>query len=342
MESPRISGAYNMSLTETYLLASKARSKLTREASRQDHDLRVLVSHANMLDNLMDSLAQHRYNKQQQQQQQQTAVVTFAEPASPASYDEDDQELEYVYADDESSDDDESQYSDDEEEDDDEDNDDEYTVFEDIELPSTRIYNSKNKQYKVLPTVDEAPLEEYEYDEDTETTASYPHSLHLQRAAVSQPLIETASTLTPSQTSLSVAVVEVLEDEDEDADDDSSSYTSTPSSPSDAVPSLCYSSEEESDDELYPTLSDSSTEESASQQSQGDAAPAVSEEPAAATVSVVVEPPVKDSALENATAGTQPLSDSVIDVSSSLYSRHRLLSKRLVLPSPEQLDLLVR
>lgn len=47
-------------MTETYLLASKARAKLTREASRPDHDLRVLVCHANMLDNLMDRIHEHR------------------------------------------------------------------------------------------------------------------------------------------------------------------------------------------------------------------------------------------------------------------------------------------
>ncbi|KAK5132799.1 hypothetical protein LTR08_008600 [Meristemomyces frigidus] len=46
-----------MSLTQTYYVASTARSKLGREASRADHDLRVLVGHANLLDNLMLDLA---------------------------------------------------------------------------------------------------------------------------------------------------------------------------------------------------------------------------------------------------------------------------------------------
>jgi hypothetical protein len=49
-----------MSLSDTYFLASRARSKLTREATKGDHDLRVLVSHANLLDSLMDSLAEQR------------------------------------------------------------------------------------------------------------------------------------------------------------------------------------------------------------------------------------------------------------------------------------------
>ena len=46
-----------MSLTQTYYVASTARSKLGREANRADHNLRVLVGHANLLDNLMLDLA---------------------------------------------------------------------------------------------------------------------------------------------------------------------------------------------------------------------------------------------------------------------------------------------
>ncbi|EFR00105.1 hypothetical protein MGYG_03111 [Nannizzia gypsea CBS 118893] len=46
-----------MSLSETYVLAHTARAKLTREAARADHHLRLLVGHANMLDNLMLDLA---------------------------------------------------------------------------------------------------------------------------------------------------------------------------------------------------------------------------------------------------------------------------------------------
>ncbi|KAF2865893.1 hypothetical protein BDV95DRAFT_632018 [Massariosphaeria phaeospora] len=46
-----------MSLTQTYYIAASARSKLGREASRADHDLRLLVGHANLLDGLMLELA---------------------------------------------------------------------------------------------------------------------------------------------------------------------------------------------------------------------------------------------------------------------------------------------
>lgn len=45
-----------MSVTQTYYLAHTARGKLSRQASRADHDLRLLVGHANLLDNLMIEL----------------------------------------------------------------------------------------------------------------------------------------------------------------------------------------------------------------------------------------------------------------------------------------------
>lgn len=45
-----------MSLTQTYFIAASARSKLGKEASRADHDLRLLVGHANLLDSLMIEL----------------------------------------------------------------------------------------------------------------------------------------------------------------------------------------------------------------------------------------------------------------------------------------------
>jgi len=46
-----------MSLTQTYYVAHTARAKLSKEAARGDHDLRLLVGHANLLDGLMLDLA---------------------------------------------------------------------------------------------------------------------------------------------------------------------------------------------------------------------------------------------------------------------------------------------
>ncbi|KXJ94692.1 hypothetical protein Micbo1qcDRAFT_159949 [Microdochium bolleyi] len=46
-----------MSITQTYFLAHKARAKLSHQAARPDHNLRLLVGHANLLDSLMLDLA---------------------------------------------------------------------------------------------------------------------------------------------------------------------------------------------------------------------------------------------------------------------------------------------
>lgn len=54
---PHQNNKNKMSLAQTYYLAHTARSKLSREAARADHDLRLLVGHANMLDSLMLELA---------------------------------------------------------------------------------------------------------------------------------------------------------------------------------------------------------------------------------------------------------------------------------------------
>ncbi|KAK3375488.1 hypothetical protein B0H63DRAFT_400054 [Podospora didyma] len=61
--SPIVASAYKlktaakMSITQTYFLAHKARAKLSSEAARPDHNLRLLVGHANLLDSLMLELA---------------------------------------------------------------------------------------------------------------------------------------------------------------------------------------------------------------------------------------------------------------------------------------------
>ncbi|KAK2000048.1 hypothetical protein LX36DRAFT_445470 [Colletotrichum falcatum] len=53
----RLAVQKKMSITQTYYLAHKARAKLSSEAARADHDLRLLVGHANLLDSLMLELA---------------------------------------------------------------------------------------------------------------------------------------------------------------------------------------------------------------------------------------------------------------------------------------------
>jgi len=51
--SPPPAKKQKMSLSQTYFVASSARSKLGKEATRADHNLRRLVGHANLLDALM-------------------------------------------------------------------------------------------------------------------------------------------------------------------------------------------------------------------------------------------------------------------------------------------------
>jgi len=57
LRTSRPSTEKKMSLTQTYFLAHKARGKLSHEAARPDHNLRLLVGHANLLDSLMLDLA---------------------------------------------------------------------------------------------------------------------------------------------------------------------------------------------------------------------------------------------------------------------------------------------
>ena len=69
-----------MSITQTYYLAHTARRKLTREASRADHDLRLLVGHANLLDTLMLDLA----DAEQEQERWFNQTVKGVSKSSPS------------------------------------------------------------------------------------------------------------------------------------------------------------------------------------------------------------------------------------------------------------------
>lgn len=55
----------SMTFAQSYLLASKVRSKLTKEASSPKSSLRVLVTQANMLDNIMDHIAAESAKRKQ-------------------------------------------------------------------------------------------------------------------------------------------------------------------------------------------------------------------------------------------------------------------------------------
>lgn len=67
-----------MSITQTYYLAHTARGKLSSEAARSDHNLRLLVGHANLLDSLMLELADA---EQEQESWFNQSVKTASAPA---------------------------------------------------------------------------------------------------------------------------------------------------------------------------------------------------------------------------------------------------------------------
>lgn len=71
-----------MSVTQTYFLAHSARGKLSKEAARPDHDLRLLVGHANMLDSLMLDLA----NAEQEQERWFNQSVSGAREEETAQH----------------------------------------------------------------------------------------------------------------------------------------------------------------------------------------------------------------------------------------------------------------
>lgn len=108
-----------MSITQTYYLAHSARGKLSHEAARADHDLRLLVGHANLLDSLMIELAEAEQEqeswfnqsvngatKDEPQRHIQWADAIIEEP-------EDDWEAEDADSDSDDSEDDEDEYMED-------------------------------------------------------------------------------------------------------------------------------------------------------------------------------------------------------------------------------------
>jgi len=102
-----------MSVTQAYFLAHKARAKLSSEAARPDHNLRLLVGHANLLDSLMLDLAEA-------EREQESWFNQSVRGAAPKSEDKHIQwagsmveESEHDFDDSDSSDDD-SDFSDDE------------------------------------------------------------------------------------------------------------------------------------------------------------------------------------------------------------------------------------
>ncbi|KAJ5408734.1 hypothetical protein N7509_002617 [Penicillium cosmopolitanum] len=161
-----------MSITQTYYLAHTARKKLTREASRADHDLRLLVGHANLLDSLMLDLAdaerdQERWFNQtvrgatkEEPRHIQWASTVVEEPEEDWDP-EDASDLESEVSDSDSEDDsdfDENDFL--EEEDDETDSDFEYDDEEDLDDLSLTRSPSRQSPPELLADVDDSSEDE--------------------------------------------------------------------------------------------------------------------------------------------------------------------------------------
>jgi hypothetical protein len=146
-----------MSLTQTYYLAHTARGKLSTEAARADHNLRLLVGHANLLDSLMLELAEAEQEQESWfNHSVKAATKTESSPKhiqwADAIVEEPEHDWQAEDADSDSSDSDSDSDSDDE---------DVYTA-----KPVTLTRSPTTKHFYAMPTMDSEEDEEFEEDDE--------------------------------------------------------------------------------------------------------------------------------------------------------------------------------
>jgi len=150
-----------MSLTQTYYLAHTARGKLSAEAARADHDLRLLVGHANLLDSLMLDLASAEqeqeswFNQSVQSATKNTTIIEESERHIQwADAIVEDEEEDWDADDADSSDSDDSDYDDDEEM---------------IDAEFTTLYRTSSRPIQIpSTTVREIEDEDEDFEDDGE------------------------------------------------------------------------------------------------------------------------------------------------------------------------------
>ena len=156
-----------MSLAQTYYLAHTARGKLSKEAAKSDHDLRLLVGHANLLDGLMLDLA----DAEREQESWFNSTVRGAKASDePKHIQWADTIPEEVLEDDEESD---AESSDSDSESDDED------IHYAQKIPLRR--RPQTTTVTAMEIVDEDSEDDEDYDDDlalTRTTSHPPELLH--------------------------------------------------------------------------------------------------------------------------------------------------------------------
>ncbi|KAK6205305.1 uncharacterized protein RJT21DRAFT_117776 [Scheffersomyces amazonensis] len=176
----------NLSFAQTYILASKVRSKLTKEAANPKSSLRNLVTQANMLDNLMD------YITEETEKRSKTSTVKFditARNSRTTTTHTSTLVKEIELDEDESEDDSEDEYDEDyavldEQEVDEEESssdDDDYYYYSDEEEPESEELISKipTPSYKQLPFIDLSLSNIPEEDEETSQVPELSHSRSL-------------------------------------------------------------------------------------------------------------------------------------------------------------------
>lgn len=142
-----------MSLHRTYALASTARAKLGREAGKADHDLRLLVGSANLLDGLMLEL----------QQVEREEEAWFNASIKRTSKPEEPRHVQWI---DTISEDEQEQESDDEEDEEDEDSSDDEEDEEMFKIPLRKM-----RSPPVLFSSEEMEIDEDdEFDDDLALT----------------------------------------------------------------------------------------------------------------------------------------------------------------------------
>ncbi|KAK6454231.1 uncharacterized protein RJT20DRAFT_130268 [Scheffersomyces xylosifermentans] len=205
-----------LSFAQTYILASKVRSKLTKEASNPKSSLRNLVVQANMLDNLMDYISEEtekrskvahvKFDLADRTSSPSTSTstgststtnyktsITEYEIDSDSDSDSDDDDADYYYDDEEEEDDDDEEESDSDDyyyysdSDEVEDMEEEHDLSELTKLTAPMVASPKPSTYKQLPyinlslnsieEVDEDDLvEEDELSQDSEEDTNEPAS----------------------------------------------------------------------------------------------------------------------------------------------------------------------
>jgi hypothetical protein len=140
-----------MSVTQTYYLAHTARGKLSHEAAKADHNLRLLVGHANLLDSLMLDLAEAEQEQESWFNQSVKKASKTEEPKHVQWADAvvEDPEEDWPAEDADSSD-----------------SESEYDSDDDMEMEAGVVSLQRVQSHNIIASVSSVDEEEYEDDEE--------------------------------------------------------------------------------------------------------------------------------------------------------------------------------